>query len=162
MDLGAPGQDIMSTTPGNTYQEFSGTSMAAPHVSGSAALLWAQNPNLTVQQVKSLLLNNGDVQSSLVNKSLTGRRLNVANSFQSLQENDTTAPGSVTNLQITSQTGRTINLSWTAAGDNGAAGGAAALYEINFVDGVSSSVIPLKGVIPAAPNASTCTPASSI
>ncbi len=42
--------------------------MAAPHVSGAAALLWAQNPNLTVQQIKNLLLLNGDVQSNLVDK----------------------------------------------------------------------------------------------
>jgi subtilisin family serine protease len=176
VDLAAPGLSILSTTPNctnpgpfpdfpcepnfpigatptqDTYTFFSGTSMSAPMVSGAAALLWAQNSNLTVQQVKNLLLYNGDVQSSLANKSLTGRRLNVATSFQSLQENDTTAPGAVTNLQITSQTGRTINLSWTAAGDDGAAGGAAALYEVNFVDGGSSAVIPLKGVIPATPN----------
>ena len=178
VDLGAPGESILSTTPNctdpgpfpafpcdpsfpvnatptqDTYTFFSGTSMSAPMVSGAAALLWAQNPNLTVQQVKSLLLYNGDVQASLVNKSLTGRRLNVANSFQSLQEADGNAPGTVTNLQITSQTGRTVNLSWNAAGDDGAGGGAAALYEVNFVDGVSSAVIPLRGVIPASPGAS--------
>ena len=86
-----------------------------------------------------------------MNKSLSGRRLNVATSFQSLQEADATAPGAVTNLQITSQNGRTINLSWNASGDDGAGGGAAALYEINFVDGVSNAVIPLKGVVPASP-----------
>ena len=181
VDLGAPGEGILSTTPNctdpgpfpdfpcepsfpvganptqDTYTFFSGTSMSTPFVSGAAALLWAHNPNLTVQQVKNLLLYNGDVQASLVNKSLSGRRLNVGNSFQSLQETDTTAPGAVTNLQITSQTGRTINLSWTAAGDDGAGGGAAALYEVNLVDGVSSAVIPLKGVIPAAPSSSQST-----
>ena len=53
------------------------------HVSGAAALLWAQNPNLTVQQVKNLLLLNGDVETALVDKTLTGRRLNVGNSFGS-------------------------------------------------------------------------------
>ncbi len=99
------------------------------------------------------MLYNGDVQASLANKSLSGRRLNVASSFQSLQEADATAPGTVTNLQITSQNGRTINLSWNAGGDDGAAGGAAALYEINFVDGGSNAVFPLKGVIPASPGA---------
>jgi subtilisin family serine protease len=130
VDLGAPGVDILSTTPPcsapgpncdpdfttvatqDTYTFFSGTSMAAPQVSGSAALLWAQNPNLTVAQVKSLLVYNGQVQSSLVDKSLSGRRLHVGNAFTSLQEADAVAPGTVSNLQITSQTGRTINLSW--------------------------------------------------
>jgi len=182
VDLGAPGESVLSTTPPcsnpgpfpffpcdpdfpssptptqDTYSFFSGTSMATPQVSGSAALLWAQNPNLSVAQVKSLLLYNGQVQSSLVNKSLTGRRLHVGNSFQSLQEADAVAPGTVSNLQITSQTGRTVNLSWNASGDDGAAGGSAALYEINFVDGGTSAVIPLKGVVPLAPGALQTTP----
>ncbi len=169
VDLGAPGENILSTTPPcsapgpncdpdfttvatqDTYTFFSGTSMAAPQVSGSAALLWAQNPNLTVAQVKSLLLYNGQVQQSLVDKSLSGRRLHVGNAFTSLQEADAVAPGTVSNLHIDAQTGRTITMSWNAAGDDGAAGGSAALYEVNFVDGGTNAVIPLKGVVPVTP-----------
>ncbi len=146
VDLGAPGSQILSTVPGD-YKSFSGTSMSTPHVSGAAALLWAQNPNLTVSQVKSLLLLNGDVVTPLVDKTLTGRRLNVGNSFQSLSIADTTAPGTVGSFQINSQTGRTINLGWTASGDDGASG-TAALYQVSFTDGSSGAVIPLKGVVP--------------
>ncbi|HJX90789.1 MAG TPA: S8 family serine peptidase [Pyrinomonadaceae bacterium] len=165
VDLAAPGDTILSTTPhcsnpgplpkpcepaftdanGDTYTFFSGTSMSTPHVSGAAALLWAQNPNLTVAQVKNLLMFNGDVRPSLIDKTLTGRRLNVGNSFQSLAENDTIAPGAVTNFHINSQNGRTINVGWTASGDDGAAG-QAALYQLTFTDG--STVIPLKGLVP--------------
>ncbi|HEY2961266.1 MAG TPA: S8 family serine peptidase [Pyrinomonadaceae bacterium] len=175
VDLGAPGLDILSTTPPcsdpgpfpshpcdpdlplplnptqDTYSRFSGTSMAAPHVSGSAALLWAQNPNLTVQQVKNLLLFNGDVAPSLTDKTLTGRRVNVGKSFQSLQENDNTPPGSVANLHLNFQRGRAINLGWTSSGDDGAGGGAASLYELDFVDATSGAIIPLKGVVPSNP-----------
>jgi len=169
VDLAAPGDTVLSTTPhcsdpgpppkpcqpdfsdpnGDTYTFFSGTSMSAPHVSGAAALLWAQNPNLTVAQVKSLLLLDGDVRPSLIDTTLTGRRLNVANSFQTLAENDTTAPGAVSNFHINSQNGRTLTVGWTASGDDGLAG-QASLYQLNFTDGVSGQVTPLKGLIPMA------------
>jgi subtilisin family serine protease len=149
VDLGAPGEGILSTTPGPVaYKSFSGTSMSAPHVSGAAALLWAQNPNLTVTEVKNLLLLNGDIQASLIDKTLTGRRLNVGKSFQSLAEGDTTAPGIVGGFSNTSQSVRTINLGWTASGDNGASD-QASLYQVELIDGSSGVVIPLKGVIPA-------------
>jgi len=147
VDLGAPGEGILSTTPNNTYTSFSGTSMSTPYVGGSAALLWAQNPNLTVQQVKNLLLMNGNVVSALVDKTLSGRRLNIGNSMQALLSGDVTPPGTVGSFHINSQNGRTLNIGWTASGDDGATGDAS-LYEIDFTDGGSGQVIPLKGVIP--------------
>ena len=146
--MGAPGVGILSTYPPSTYTSLSGTSMATPHVAGAAALLLSVNPNLTVSQLRSLLAYNGDVVPSLVGKTYTGRRLNVFKSLQALAENDTTPPGTVGSFQITSQIGRTINLSWVASGDDGATG-QAALYDISFVDGFNKAVIPLTTVIPA-------------
>lgn len=51
----APGVDIYSTTSNNTYSDFSGTSMATPHVAGVAVLVLSAAPNLTAAQVVSLL-----------------------------------------------------------------------------------------------------------
>ena len=76
--LGAPGVDILSTQPGGLYQFLSGTSMATPHVSGTAALVLAKTPTLTTAQVKSALLNNVDPNASLAGRTTTGGRLNAA------------------------------------------------------------------------------------
>lgn len=56
VDVYAPGGSIYSTLPGNKYGNMSGTSMAAPHVSGTAALLWSLNPDLTTSEVKEAIV----------------------------------------------------------------------------------------------------------
>jgi thermitase len=64
VDIGAPGVQILSTTRNNTYDTYSGTSMAAPHVAGAAALVWANtfsNPAQTPTQmakVRDLIYEN--------------------------------------------------------------------------------------------------------
>jgi subtilisin family serine protease/subtilisin-like proprotein convertase family protein len=76
--LAAPGSSIYSTTPNNSYSTYSGTSMAAPHVSGALALLRDQNPTWTYQELIAKLKSSVDPLAALTGKVLTGGRLNVA------------------------------------------------------------------------------------
>jgi subtilisin family serine protease len=59
-DVTAPGVDVLSSLPPNAFGLLDGTSMAAPHVSGGAALLLQRHPTWTVEQVKSALTSTGD------------------------------------------------------------------------------------------------------
>ena len=71
----APGANITSTIPDNQYAANDGTSMAAPFVSGAAALLWSQYPAATLPQIKQALLSSSTFSRDYVNA--TQGRLNV-------------------------------------------------------------------------------------
>jgi subtilisin family serine protease len=58
-DVSAPGVDILSSTPGG-WATMSGTSMAAPHVAGAAALLLERHPEWTTEQVKAALVGSAE------------------------------------------------------------------------------------------------------
>ncbi|MFM6282140.1 MAG: S8 family peptidase, partial [Dolichospermum sp.] len=53
----APGVNIYSTVPNNQYANYSGTSMAAPHIAGVVALMLSANPNLTESQVRGIIIS---------------------------------------------------------------------------------------------------------
>ena len=61
--LSAPGNDILTTQPGGGYDFTSGSSMAAPHVSGIAALLLSLAPRLDARTVHDLLLRSSKVSN---------------------------------------------------------------------------------------------------
>jgi subtilisin family serine protease len=108
--LGAPGVNILSTTRGNTYQYFSGTSMATPHVSGAAALVLSKCA-LTTAALKTTLLNNVDVVSSLSGRVSSNGRLNVDKALRSCAP---VAPKAPTNLKATAGNAQ-VALTWTAS-----------------------------------------------
>jgi subtilisin family serine protease len=78
VDLGAPGSSINSTLPFNKYGAYSGTSMAAPHVSGAAALFAARYPGASAAQIRNAILSSATPTASLSGRTVTGGRLNVS------------------------------------------------------------------------------------
>jgi subtilisin family serine protease len=130
VDLGAPGTDILSTRPGNSYGYGSGTSMAAPHVSGAVSLIWAAAPTMSGIGVKELLLSSVDAIPALDGKSVSGGRLNV---FRVISQLDSIPPAPVTDLAVVSTGSNTATLSWTATGDDSTTGTAAA-YDLRYSD----------------------------
>jgi subtilisin family serine protease/uncharacterized protein YigE (DUF2233 family) len=78
VDLAAPGVNILSTLPNNSYGFLDGTSMATPHVTGALALVRDLHPTWTYTQVINQVLNNVDPLPSLQGKVVTGGRLDLA------------------------------------------------------------------------------------
>ncbi len=77
VDLAAPGVDILSTVSGG-YQFFSGTSMAAPHVTGAIALLASYRPELNYLQLRQMILASAKAVPALQGKLVVPGVLNVA------------------------------------------------------------------------------------
>ena len=85
VDLGAPGSGIYSSVPVKSgknvvsgYANYSGTSMATPHVTGACALYASIHPGATAAQIKTAILSSVVATGSLSGKCVTGGRLNVS------------------------------------------------------------------------------------
>jgi subtilisin family serine protease len=81
--IAAPGIPVFSCWNGSDsdYQNYQGTSMAAPHVAGACALVWAKYPNLSMLQVIRRVLNGADPLPGLTGNCATGGRLDLGNAL---------------------------------------------------------------------------------
>lgn len=82
VDIAAPGTGIFSTIPGGGYAALSGTSMAAPQVAGTAALLWSVVPGATVSEIREAILSKAD-PIALNGQVASNRRLNARGALNS-------------------------------------------------------------------------------
>ncbi|MGV0751180.1 S8 family peptidase [Empedobacter brevis] len=84
VDVFAPGQAIYSTVPNKDgeYKNEDGTSMASPVVAGVAALVWAHYPKLTAIDIKQILMDSVNKNSSLADISVTG---GVVDAYKAVQ-----------------------------------------------------------------------------
>lgn len=105
VDIGAPGDYVLSAWPtGTLYREARGTSMAAPHVSGAAALLWSWRPDWTNDQIASRLQSEADDTNSGTypgkDDYLGWGRLNVGSALAGLDPPPTPTPTATTAVPL--------------------------------------------------------------
>lgn len=139
VDISAPGAEILSTLPGNHYGYLTGTSMACPHVSGTAALILSKfkNDGITPVQLRErLLTTTTDISAKPANEPYEGKigtgRLNA---FHALLTEDAVPPHAITDLASTYHDAVSVILNWTAPGEDEVS--AAAYYDVRY------STVPL-------------------
>lgn len=77
VDVFAPGFEIYNSVPQSEYKNLQGTSMAAPMVTGAAAMLKSYFPNLTMVQIKDILLETAVKNEQLTSLCTTGGYINL-------------------------------------------------------------------------------------
>jgi len=78
VDIAAPGEHILSTALHGEYSYMDGTSMAAPHVAGAAALLKAYRPDFEALEIKRVILESANSQGQFSGKVSTNGMLDIA------------------------------------------------------------------------------------
>lgn len=92
VDIAAPGQNILSTLPGNSYGFMTGTSQATAFVTGAASLIMSHKTGFKYSDVKKYILSTGDALPNLADKTKTSRKLNLYKALTVLDQ-DLTASG---------------------------------------------------------------------
>ncbi len=124
VDVGAPGINVLTTTPNNGYGLKTGTSFAAPIVTGLVGLIYSSpclslsgmahsNPTAAAEWVRDAIFLGVDVKPELVGKVATNGRVNAANSLQIIQNGCPTCP-TVAMLQVAATTETSATLTWNS------------------------------------------------
>jgi len=77
VDIAAPGQDIISALPNNSYGKMTGTSQATAFVTGAAALVMAHKQTFKSTDIRKYILETGDAVNSLSGKTRYARQVNM-------------------------------------------------------------------------------------
>ena len=134
VDIYAPGVDILSTYKNNWYAWAGGTSMAAPHASGVAGLLFSMNPSSTPIQIKNIIMNSVDPTLENV---VSGGRLNAHSALLSAIPTNQ-PPVADAGPDQTAETGVTLSFDGSESTDSN---GTIVSYEWDFGDVNTSDVV---------------------
>jgi len=85
VDIAAPGLDIYSSLPGNNYGYLSGTSQAAAFVSGAAALIRSNFPELKAEEIRSMIISSAKHNEKLQGRVKSNGLLDIASALSSIQ-----------------------------------------------------------------------------
>ncbi len=137
VDLHAPGALVYSTLPRNEYNHESGTSMAAPHVAGVAALIATAYPDASLEEIKNRLIYSADPLPDLHGKSVSGGRLNA---YRALLPDDI-PPGPLGHVRFEELPADGFDLNWVTSGDDGMEGQLNHIELLAFVDGERNRLV---------------------
>lgn len=150
VDLAAPGVFILSSVPGPGYDYFSGTSMATPHVTGSAALVIAANPGMIhypgapgwsagQETIKDRILQSTDQIGTFAGKTQTAGRLNLYNALMGIYPPQVSA---FTADRVYGEGDLTVTFTWDVALRDLSAG---SVVRLDFGDGSPVQEVDLAG-----------------
>ncbi len=125
--LAAPGVEIYSTSNDGGFATMSGTSMAAPHVTGVAALIASRYPEASNADIKTRIMHGVDPLARYSDRLISGGRLNAAKAL----EEDSEAPATPPDFEVVNADGTSVELAWTATGDDGHEG-QAVRYDLRY------------------------------
>ncbi|MGH8021253.1 MAG: S8 family serine peptidase, partial [Opitutaceae bacterium] len=130
VDLAAPGTGIRSTVRGGGYEFFNGTSMAAPHVAGAAALIAAVNPGMEPEAIRGRILASVDVIPALTNLVATDGKLNLRRAVApSLVPPSVSITTPAAGMVLMDRPGVPLELTATLAEENGVSASASIVWE---------------------------------
>lgn len=104
VDLAAPGDQIYSALPGNSFGRMTGTSQATAFTTGVAVLIMAHRPEFQAADVKKYVLRTGDEYQTLLSKTGTAKLLNAYKALTSLDMGVSITGQTTVNTERTSPT----------------------------------------------------------
>jgi subtilisin family serine protease len=116
VDLGAPGVGIYSTVPKNSYSSLSGTSMAAPYVTGAVALFASAASSASALAIKTALLGATIPTPSLQGITRTGGRLNLGGGYMLPPVHDVAVTGLSAPASLQQRTSGTVSVTVSDSG----------------------------------------------